>query len=826
MHSVRQRVRADGRVVETRRSPVPGGGFVMLYVDMTTRVRAEAALADQQRMFGLLIDATQEGFWFIDNEQRTTELNPAMCQILGRPREQVIGRSIYDFVDAENAQIFRDRVAERARGLAGGYEIALRRPDGSLRHCFNNASPVFDANGARIGAVGLFSDISEQKAAEAQIRRTGELLAQKSRTLELTMNSVSQGIITLDAQGRCTAYNARLLELLDLPASLFEPLPTMQQIIHHQHAHGHFGPDMALVEPATRAELMRVMQHGGNPGAATFVRRTHDHRMLEVRSKLLADASMVRTVSDVTAHLQAQDALRESQAHAAKLALVAAHTDTAVAICGADGRAEWVNPGFERLTGYTLAEIARPASERGAARAPDRPRGGRRARPRSARSASAPAPNSSTTRRTGVSYWVSLEVEPVCDDSGLVSRIISSARDISLRKTSEAALVAARDEAERANRAKSQFLSRMSHELRTPMNAILGFGQLLEADTAPALHPRQRGHVRELLRGGTHLLNLINEVLDLARIEAGQFQLSFESVDVPALCMECAGLMQPLAEERQVELQFDDAGPPLHARADRLRLKQVLLNLLSNAIKYNRQGGRVRLHCRAEGDEVCVHVHDTGPGLDDGQLQRLFKVFERLDAHKSTIEGAGIGLALSKQLIEVMHGRLGVHSEPGAGSTFYVRLAAAPPGTADAPLPSPEAAPQPAGAPGSKTVLYIEDDPVNVMLMEAMLAQLPQVQLLSAALPEQGLALAATMAPDLILLDIQLPGIDGFEVLRRLRARPETRAIPVIAVSANAMHGDVDEGLNAGFNQYLTKPLELTRLLEAVSRQLLEPARA
>ena len=818
---VRQFTRADGRCIELRRSPVPGGGCVTLFVDITQRVHAETALADKQRMLTLLMETTQEGFWFIDNALRTTDLNAAMCQMLGRSRDDIIGRDLFEFVDDENAAVFRRRTAERNAGVTSGYEISLLRPDGTQLHCFNNATPVFDARGKKVGAVGLFTDISAQKHAQAQAREALDMLARQSSVLQMTLNSMAQGILSLDAQGRCTAYNQRLLELLELPASLFETLPTTQQIAQSQKALGHFGAAMELLDEPLRAAVEDIAL--GEPEALPplYVRRTHAGRTLEVQSHRLPDGCVVRTFSDITAQVDAQAALRASEAHANKLALVAAHTDSAVSICDAQGRVEWVNKGFERLTGYALGDmLGQRVGEM--LRGPETIAAVTAEVDERMRLAQRCSGENINYTKQGRRYWVGFDIEPVRDTSGQVTHFIASERNISARKAAEAALVTARDEAERANRAKSQFLSRMSHELRTPMNAILGFGQLLESDAA--LPPRLHTYVHELMQGGNHLLNLINEVLDLARIEAGQFQLSFESVDLRALCRECMAMLEPLAEEQRIDVQCADAAAAaIWARADRMRLKQVVLNLLSNAIKYNRAGGTVRLQCSVDQTSALLHVHDTGHGLQAQQLQRLFKPFERLDAHKSAIEGSGIGLALSRRLAQVMHGDIGVHSEPGVGSHFWVQLPAA----AAAPAPRhlsapPAAASAPAPDAGSKprTVLYIEDDAVNQMLMQAMLEQLPRLRLLCASLPQQGLEMARSTAPELILLDIQLPGMDGYEVLRQLRACPVTRHTPVIAVSANAMHGDIEQGLNAGFCQYLTKPLEMGNLLDAVSRQL------
>ncbi len=820
--SVLRRVRPDGRTLEMRRSPTPGGGFVMIYVDVTEREAAAAALAEKTRMLTLLLEHTTQGFWFTDNELRSTDVNPALCQIVGRPREAILGHTIFEFVDDENAAVLRQQLQLRSRGLPGSYSLTLTRPDGTPVHCVNNATPLFDADGRRIGSIGILTDISAQRRAEQQLRQTGELLAQKSRVLEVTLESLSQGVLGVDAEGRTNAWNQRFLELLNVPESLMRCQPTLRELVRWQAERGHFGERFALLDDAVRSPVERMVIGDGNEVVHAYRRTTADGRVLDVQSHFAPDGSLVRTYTDVTESVNAQQALRESETRFRTMA------DAAPALIwqsGADGRPIWFNQRWLTFTGRTMdAELRTRWSER--------------AHPEDYAGCHSDFEQALAARRRydiefrlrdagGRWRWIAESGIPRFAADGRFGGYVSYGWEITERKAAEAALIAAKDEAERANHAKSEFLSRMSHELRTPMNAILGFGQLLESDAADPLSGAQRARVQEMLRGGRHLLALINEVLDLARIEAGALQLQLEPVDVEALVGDCLRLVQPMAAARAITLEA--APPTAPARlvlADPVRLKQVLLNLLSNAIKYNRDAGSVMLACSVDGDALRVEVRDSGPGLSPAQQARLFQAFERLDADKSGIEGTGIGLALSKWLVNLMHGEIGVASAPGEGSTFWVRLArceprpaavAAAAGAADSPRPAPRPAPQPAPL---HTVLYIEDNPVNQALMEGMLGQRPGIRLLMAEQPEAGLALAAQAQPDLVLLDIQLPGIDGWEVLRRLRAAPPTQRIPVVAVSANAMPGDLAEARAAGFAAYLTKPLDLPHLLATVDQML------
>jgi PAS domain S-box-containing protein len=398
-------------------------------------------------------------------------------------------------------------------------------------------------------------------------------------------------------------------------------------------------------------------------------------------------------------------------------------------------------------------------------------------------------------------------------------------RDISARKRHEREMAQALEVAEAASRAKSEFLSSMSHELRTPMNAILGFGQLLELDGA--LTAEQADNVQEILKAGHHLMALINEVLDLARIESGRLTLSMEPLAMAELINECLALVESGAVSQGLTVSREIA--PCHncwVRADRLRLKQVLINLLSNAVKYNREGGGIQMTCESKSTgQVRLAVTDTGPGIPQDKLGDLFTPFNRLGLETGTIEGSGIGLVISKRLIESMGGEIGVDSRPGQGCTFWVELAETEPLAAPFALATSDASTVaggmlPTGKPGCHTLLYIEDNPANLRLMQQVLAPRTDIHLLSTGEPLTGLELARGASPDLIMLDINLPGMNGFEVLKQLQAQADTCNIPVLAITANAMPEDIERGLAAGFLAYLTKPLDLVRLQTEIDRLL------
>ena len=563
------------------------------------------------------------------------------------------------------------------------------------------------------------------EARQADALRCSEArLAQQSAALQLTLDSISQGMAMADASGRLVVFNRRARELLDLPPELDLDRIGAHGLRAFQAQRGDFPPG-GYIDVHGQAQPLPVPEYSANNPAgnpSVYVRRNRSGQLMEVRVRYLADGSEVRTFTDVTDSVRAQHAL-----------------------------------------------------------------------------------------------------------------------------------TATKNEAERANQAKTQFLSGLSHELRTPLNAILGFGELLQADAQHPLTEAHRRPVHEMLNGARHLLRLTNDVLDLAVVESGKLQVTLAPVPVRTLLHSCLALLQPLADARSIALPLEGSALGLPAGAglltavlaDQTRLKQVLLNLLSNAIKYNRVGGAVRVACVAspagqDGRQVLrLSISDDGPGLDSAQQARLFDPFERLDASRSTVEGAGLGLAMSRSLMQAMGGSVGLDSVRGHGSTFWVELPLAPSPVASPGLRPPAVAQRSAETPGTATlqagdhdtshvsvlsghdtVLYVEDNPVNVLLMEAMLALLGRPQVVVATTADEGLLQALTLQPTLILLDIELPDMHGYEVLRRLQSQAACADIPVLAVSANARPADIHDGLKAGFAYYLTKPLELAQLRKAITASL------
>jgi len=544
-----------------------------------------------------------------------------------------------------------------------------------------------------------------------------------------------------------------------------------------------------------------------------FLHHDGDYRWLYGVTRLAYDdaGELVDTLGyalDVTERRQANEAVDEREA--TLQAVINASPDV-ITILDPDGGVRSLSPAIERIAGYVANERVgsnafdsisiHPEDREGFAHAQRRVLAGQ--------------DEEASTRlriRHADGHWITLEAHTRPLDDGIL--IVS--RDVTGQAALEEELRQATLAAEQANEAKSEYLSRMSHELRTPLNAILGFAQLMELDE---LNDGQRDSLGHILSGARHLLGLINEVLDIAAIEAGRLPLSLEPVSVGDVTAEAVSLIRPLADEHRILLTGPTPSCRTHVLGDRQRLKQILLNLLSNAVKYNREGGSVQLACEeVVGERLRITVADTGPGIAADSLERLFVPFERLTSEQSLIEGTGLGLPLSKRLAEAMGGTLELATAVDQGSTFWVELP-----RADDPVQRLDREPQ-IGAPlvqdqtesagPALTVLYIEDNLSNLQLVERVLGRRSGVTLISAMRPQLGLDLAGEHHPALVLLDLHLPDMPGEEVLRRLQASPKTADIPVVILSADARPGLIKRLLDQGARAFLTKPLNVTELLE------------
>jgi signal transduction histidine kinase/AmiR/NasT family two-component response regulator len=424
--------------------------------------------------------------------------------------------------------------------------------------------------------------------------------------------------------------------------------------------------------------------------------------------------------------------------------------------------------------------------------------------------------------KDGSRFPAIVSITALRDDDGDIIGYLLIGTDNSVRKRVESELNEAMAAAEKANRAKTDFLSSMSHELRTPLNAILGFAQLMQSGAPPPTPPQKR-NLDQILKAGWYLLELINEILDLALIESGKVTLSREPVSLVEVMLECRTMIEPQAHKRGIAMTFPRFEIPFFVKADRTRVKQVLINLLFNAIKYNKPGGAVAVeYTLRPSDSIRISVRDTGAGLAPEQLAQLFQPFNRLGKEAGAEEGTGIGLVVTKRLVELMGGAIGADSTVGVGSVFWIELSL----TTAPQLAVREAEratlvrPQLQDGTPLRTLLYVEDNPANLELVEELIARRPDLRLLSAADGDLGIEFARAYQPEVILMDINLPGISGLEAMKILRADPSTAHIPIIALSANALPHDIEKSLEAGFFDYLTKPIKVKQFMEALDLAL------
>lgn len=395
-------------------------------------------------------------------------------------------------------------------------------------------------------------------------------------------------------------------------------------------------------------------------------------------------------------------------------------------------------------------------------------------------------------------------------------------RDISQRVESEKQIAKALETAEKANSAKTEFLAKMSHELRTPLNSILGFSQLSLLNKDNSENNLNIDNINRIYKSGKYLLDLIDEILDLARIESGKIRISMETVEISSLMDEIIVFSQPIASEHHVHLIYDSLESlGLYCQADRSRLKQILLNLVTNAIKYNIEGGTVTLTIKKEGEKIKLSVLDTGPGILDEHQESIFQPFNRLHADKTGVVDTGIGLTISKELASLMNGTIGVESVVDKGSTFFVELDSADEPNVPSPIQQVDKKLSPRKGEKKYTILYIEDNPNNLKLIEQTLSLRKHTNLISAPQAEMGIDLAKTRDVDLILMDINLPGMDGVEAMKILRRIEKTRALPILALSANAMERDIQSALREGFTDYIVKPINIAEFLEKIDKFLI-----
>jgi PAS domain S-box-containing protein len=783
-------------------------------LDITERVQADAA----QRLFEFTLDAMPDAVSVIDSAMRYQLANAAWLKANNLDKHQALGRSITDifpdFINADRRQAVTACLTESQVRIVRGKSPSVNNRERVIETRY---FPFHDPHVAWRGAVMISRDVTDAETAAHE-------LATSLGNLQITLNAMGDAIFAsdaLDPDEPVLFANEQLLAMWQIDPEEARPL-TARTIVAH--ARRFFrDPD---------AEAARIDRIVANNLSSDDRLELLDGRVLMRRCRAAPREPRpirVWAFRDITAEARALRALAEAESR--QRTLLAAFPGF-IWVLDDELHLTYLNPpaaevyrpfvpipgmSTVELFGRTTADKLRPSIQRALAGETlsiewHRPsRSGRSPEHMLLKMVPGESPDG---RRLCYAFGI----------------------DIGSLKQAQADLVAARDDAQRANQAKSQFLSNMSHELRTPLNAVIGFSQVLENNGDGNLSERQLRHIGEIRRAGSHLLDLINDLLDLARIESGRTVLEQVPVDLQDLAAECMALVHPLAA-RQARILIPPPPTPGCVLADRVRLKQVLLNLLSNAIKFNRERGRVRLTWRLEDSRVLIEVNDDGPGIDPAAQQRLFQPFERLDADASDVVGTGIGLALSRQLVHLMQGDIGVHSQAGEGCCFWVRLPAAPrpvgPGPADsAPAPSSaepaahtNSTPEHTGVPGRPVrMMVIDDNPVNLALLEGLLEELPDLQVRSHGGALAALDDLAGEPADALLVDLQMPEMDGFELFERLQRDPAMRAAPVIAVSADATARTAQRCQAMGFAGYVTKPIDAARLFELLER-VLKPAR-
>jgi PAS domain S-box-containing protein len=785
--------------------------------------QSNADLQAKQEKLAVTLKSIGDAVLTTDAEGRVTNLNPLAERYTGWPLQEAMGRPVADVINIINQEtrqpasipVMETLKQGIVKGLANHTVLIAR--DGKEYAIANSCAPIRDLAGQVIGAVLVFRDVTEEHASQ-------QALNNSAARIQTLLNTIVDGILTVDGRhGNVQTVNPAVERMFGYSASEItgQNISLLMPELKYNPGKGSLGFYSATDEERTADTGREVV--GKRKDGSNF---PIDMAVSEMQ--LGSQHYFTCILRDITVRkrIETEQALLEQRLSALQLhtrSLIESNID-ALATIDPLGIISDVNQQMEILTGcsrdeligtsfknyFTDPKLAETTIEK-------------------VLSEKKLIDYELTVRsRNGGEKVVSYNVATFYDRDGNLLGLFAAARDITERKRFEQKLheknielEAAKTAAEKANLAKSDFLSRMSHELRTPLNAILGFAQLLEAGSPPPTEI-QIVRLKEILKAGWYLLELINEILDLAVIESGKVSLSQEPLSMSEVMHECQTMIEPQAQHRGIQITFHEFESPLFAIADRTRLKQVLINLLSNAIKYNREHGKVEVKYNVVSPErIRISIKDTGEGLPPEMLGQLFQPFNRLGQENGTQEGAGIGLVVTKQLIELMGGSIGVESTVEVGSEFWIELirdisaqsahektgvlALAPPFQTDASL---------------RTLLYVEDNPANLLLVEHLISDHPNIRLLPAINGKLGIELARAHHPDMILMDINLPGISGVEALKILQEDPATAHIPVAALSANAMLRDIEKGMKAGFFRYLTKPIKLEELMHALDEAL------
>jgi PAS domain S-box-containing protein len=808
-------------------------GAVLVFRDVTGEYAVQQALHDSTAQIQTILNTVVDGIITLHAIGGIVEtVNPAAERMFGYTAAELNGQNFSILIpefDRDqhngNGSLEYYSASDEARAIGLGREVVGRRKDGSIFPLEMATSEMW--LGGQRYFTGILRDITARKQAEESLVKAGALQS-------AIFNSANFSSIATDAKGVIQIFNVGAENMLGYtaadvmnkitPAEISDP----QEVIARAKA---LSVELETpITPGFEALVFKASRGIEDIYELTYIRKDGSRFPAVVSVTALRDANSkiigyLLIGTDNSARKQVEEQLRWTE-ESFRL-MVESVTDYAIVMLDPEGRVVSWNSGAQRIKGYSAEEIVGqhfsrfyPLEdiERGA---PQRDLDIVTAMGRF-------EDEGWRVRKNGSTFWANVVYTAIRDQSGNLRGYAKLTRDLTERKRLDqvlqeknAELESAKSVAEKANRAKSDFLSSMSHELRTPLNAILGFAQLLEAGSPPPTDA-QKIRLHQIIKAGWYLLELINEILDLALIESGKLSLSREPVALIDVIIECQAMIEPQAQQRNIKLTFIPFDETWFASADRTRVKQVLINLLSNAIKYNREHGTVEVKCiESTPERLRISVKDTGEGLAPEKLAQLFQPFNRLGQESSCEEGTGIGLVVTKQLVELMGGTIGVESTVGVGSEFWIDLLRdVTPQLAAGNAMSSEPALQTQENATPRILLYVEDNPANLMLVEQIIESHPQVRMLSARDGNLGIALARAHLPDVILMDINLPGIGGIQALKILRKDPATMHIPVVAISANAMPRDIEKGLEAGFFRYLTKPIKINEFMNALDDAL------
>ncbi len=828
-------------------------GYLLIGTDNTARKQAEEALMKAGALQTAIFNSANFSSIATDEKGVIQVFNVGAERMLGYTALEVVNKiTPADISDPQEVITraktlslelatsitpgFEALVFKASRGIEDIYELTYIRKDGSRFPAVVSVTALRDAQSGIIGYLLIGTDNTARKQAEEALMKAGALQT-------AIFNSANFSSIATDEKGVIQVFNVgaermlgyTALEVVDkiTPADISDP----QEVIARAKT---LSLELATpITPGFEALVFKASRGIEDIYELTYIRKDGSRFPAVVSVTALRDAQggiigylLIGTDNTARKQVEAEQQLLDQRLRDQQFYTRSLIESSVDALMTTDPRGiiTDVNQQMEALTGCTRDELI-GAPFKNYFTDPDRAEAGIR----QVLSGSKVNDYELTARaRDGKETVVSYNATTFHDRDRKLQGVFAAARDVTERKRFEHALQEnnielerAKAAAEKANLAKSDFLSSMSHELRSPLNAILGFAQLINSDS-PSPTASQAASIDQILNAGWYLLELINEILDLAQIESGKLALSREPTSLAEVMLECQAMIEPQALQRGIKMIFPHSGVLNFVDADRTRLKQVLINLLSNAIKYNQANGTVVVECAMRSPErMRISVRDTGAGLPPEMLSQLFQPFNRLGQERGREEGTGIGLVMSKRLVELMGGLIGVESTVGLGSVFWFELIA----TAEPHLleTAPPAATAVAEAPHSgplRTLLYVEDNPANLKLIEQLIARRPDIHLLSAREGKRGIELARAHQPDVILMDINLPGISGIDALHILREDPATAHIPVIALSANAMPRDIEKGLQAGFFRYLTKPIRVNEFMETLGVALEFAAKA